>query len=741
MAKKAKPKSKTQQPQRTRTPKPARPPIHWTAIFASRGARAGAILLVIALAVMARFVHLGADPPLDVSWSQDLFTDPPQYTSYARNAVEFGDWNPLNDDRLVFFQKNVTGVVSYIVFSITGPSVAMGQLVAVLLNLLAVGMLAWATGRAFGFMAGWATAMFLSLNYLFVSYGRMPFLEVASNACLAAALWGLVASVRRWWMVIVAGAIAGIGTFFGKITSLHAMPVFFLAAALAGWQAKEESKRTRWGRPIGFAGGFAVVFVSWYLYAYLPASAEVLAYLKEQSLSLYGTPIGLTSVLGFLSQWFTFGMDTEILTWGPMLTLLGFLGMAFLLTRYFIGSSFKEIMAHVPPAGFAILGWFWSAWAAFMPFNYRPVRYQIVLLFPLAACAGWFVAYLCGTVDAGETKQRPRPSWRLVILLTIVLTTAIQHLVLSHWYNPRSMASLRDTVLLSLILAAVVAAVVVVLLRRDPTTADSVLARFSRPLAIAVGLTMLVMLGNQGRHFLHWWSMSASTLEQANRDLEAILSDGAILTGGYGTALTQDKRLGNFPAMFGVSEVDREFFQKYPVTHVAEVDQQNQPFFKNYPEIAGQAERITSYFIRNLAISIYRVASLGNNPDAAGYHLSAFERMRHQCADLPRDTLLTFLPQWIADSADVYSGWRWLGDLYYTSNRLQEARMAYRHASDSFSDDFSLWALIGDVSWEMFRQGTGSEDRQAAIDAWTRALRLSPGNPQLQDRMNRAYGR
>ena len=67
--------------------------------------------------------------------------------------------------------------------------------------------------------------------------------------------------------------------------------------------------------------------------------------------------------------------------------------------------------------------------------------------------------------------------------------------------------------------------------------------------------------------------------------------------------------------------------------------------------------------------------------------------------------------------------------------------MAYRHAAESFSDDFSLWALIGDVSWEMFRQGSGSEDRQAAIDAWTRAMRLSPGNPQLQDRMNRAYGR
>lgn len=733
--------NKPQHPERSHAPRTAVSPVKWTAVFADWRVRAGAILFVIALAVTARFVHLGADPPLDVSWSQDLFTDPPQYTSYARNAVEFGEWNPLNDDRLIFFQKNITGLVSYLVFSLTGPSVAMGQLVAVLLNLLALGMLAWAVGRAFGFMAGWATALFLAMNYLFVSYGRLPFLEVASNACLAAALWALIASVRRWWLTIVAGLVAGIGTFFGKVTALHALPVFFLTAALVGWQAKDESKGARWGRPMGYAGGFAIAFVVWYLYAYIPASAEVLAYLKEQSLSLYGTPVGLTSVLGFLSQWFTFGVNTGLLTWGPLLTLMGFLGMAFLLLKYFRGDSFKTLASHVSPAGFAILGWFWSAWAAFMPFNYRPVRYQIVLLFPLAAGAGWLVAYLCGTTETADKKQPSRPSWYLMIPMTLILATAIQHLVLSHWYDPRSLTSLRDTVILSIIFAAFISAVILAYFRRDSASADAMPARFSRPLGIIVGVVLMAMFGNQGRHFERWWSMCAYSLEQANQDLEAILSDGATLTGGYGTPLTQDKRLGNFPAMFGVSKADQQFFQKYPVTHVAEVDQPDQPFFKNYPEISKSADQITTYFIRNLPISIFRVASVGNNPEAAGYHLSDFERMRQRCEGLPRDTVLSFLPQWVADSANLYSGWRWLGDMYYTSDRLDDARDAYRHAAETFSDDFSLWALIGDVSWEIFRQGSGGEDHQQAVDAWTHALRLSPGNPQLLDRMNRAYGR
>jgi cytochrome c-type biogenesis protein CcmH/NrfG len=106
-----------------------------------------------------------------------------------------------------------------------------------------------------------------------------------------------------------------------------------------------------------------------------------------------------------------------------------------------------------------------------------------------------------------------------------------------------------------------------------------------------------------------------------------------------------------------------------------------------------------------------------------------------------RDSVLMFLPAWIADSADHYSGWRWLGDLYYNSGRLEDALGAYDHASRSFPDDFSLWALIGEASWEIFRTGGSGDYREKAIDAWTRALRLNPGHPRLQEAMARAYGR
>lgn len=740
MAKKSSPKSRqpSSAPRRNVEPSLRR----WRALGESRTFRIAAFAVVVLLFLVARFVKLGADPAMDVSWSHALFTDPPQYTSYARNAIVFGEWNPLHDDRLIFFQKNVTGFVAYIVFLITGPGVASGQFVALLFNLLAVGFLAWAMGRAFGYPACLFTALFLSLNYLFVQFGRMPFLEVAANACLAISLWAVVVSKDRWWWAVVGGAVAGIGAFFGKVTALHAVPVFLVAAALVGYQASSEAKMHRWGRPVGYVAGLGFVYAFWFVFAYMSASDQVLAYLKEQSLSLYGTPIGLTSISGFFSQWFTFSMNNSLLTWSPVLGILGMVGMLALTIRNVAGKSFGDFLKRVDPFAVAVVGWFWVGWAAFMPFNYRPVRYQIVLLLPLAAAAGWLVSRAFVASEANEqVKNTPRASWIGVLPAAIFGATALQVMAMPQVLNMSSPSQFKQALTLSVIGGLVIAGIWVAWQRRTKAAPTRGMGRLV--LNWAAVAFVAIFLINQTRHFTNWWSQAQYSIADANRDLKFILAPGAILTGGYGTPLTQangDDRLGNFPAMFGVSTVDHEFFQKFPVTHVAEVDDKNQPFFKNYPQISEQSDRVTTYTIRDLPVSVVRVAESGGNPQAEAYQPSSYERMRHASQDRPLDSVLAYLPQWIADSGDCFSGWRWLGDLYTRANRLDEALNSYEKAAGYFPDDFYLWAQIGDVSWEIFRGGATSNYRDIARDAWIRAEMLSPGNPQLMNRLARVNG-
>ncbi len=722
---------------------PERPPATvqmWRALADSPGVRWAAFGIVILLILAARFVHVGADPPTDVSWSHALFTDPPQYTSYARNAVVFGEWNPIGDERLVFFQKNITGVITYIVFAILGPDVSSGQVVAILLNLLALAFAIGVAHRSYGFYAGVGAGLFLSLNYLFVSYSRMPFLEVASNASLVAGLYFLLSSRKIWWMTIVAGVVAGLGTFFGKVTALHAAPIFLLTAILIGWQAESDSKGRRWARPIGYAAGMLVIYGAWYVYAYMPASQQVLDYLQEQSLSLYGTPVGLTSVSGFINQWFSFSINNRLLTWGPVFSILGILGMVGLVVRNLPNWSFRDVFKQMDPVALAVVGWFWSAWAAFMPFNYRPVRYQIVLLIPLAIAAGWLVSTALVDGYTRARKDRPRSvSWWAIVPLAVIFATTLQVMVMPHVLNMNRADALSRGITLACLFGIVLAAIVVVIKRKE-TDGSLVSAPTRSALSWIVVALLVVFLVNQGRHFARWWSNPQYSIEYANRDLKRILTNDAVLTGGYGTPLAQSDSMKTFPAMFGVSEVDRDFFETFPVTHVAEVDDQNQPFNKNYPSIAGGAPRVTTYTIRNLPVKIVRVAELGGNPQAERYSLSAYERMRQQAADLSLDSVLTFLPEWIADSGNHFSGWRWLGDAYSRANRLEEALDAYEHAVAFFPDDFFLWAQIGDISWEYYRTGGATEYGDRAIEAWSRALELNPRNPQLLARLSSAGG-
>jgi tetratricopeptide (TPR) repeat protein len=291
---------------------------------------------------------------------------------------------------------------------------------------------------------------------------------------------------------------------------------------------------------------------------------------------------------------------------------------------------------------------------------------------------------------------------------------------------------------MSSLFGTIVAGILVYVFRR--TDAPLVPAGVRSLATWLAAAALVVFLVNQARHFVDWWSAPQHSLEYANADLQEILSDDAVLTGGYGTPLAQGAELENFPAMFGVSEVDRKFFQKFPVTHVAEVDDQNQSFVKNYPNIANNAERVATYTIRNLPVTVFRVAELGGNTTAMQYPLSAFESFRQRVAGDSLDALLRYLPDWIADSGNHFTGWRWLGDTYTRANRLDEAIDAYEHAASFYPDDFFLWAQIGDVSWQYYRTGGDSQFGDRAVEAWSHALALNPENPQLLARLSRANG-
>lgn len=724
-------------------PATARPPAKsvwkgWTYVLENRTACIAATCAAVLLAIVCRAINIDADPPVDVSWSQDLLTDPPQYSSYARTAVAHGSWNPLGDERLVFFRKNITGIFAYIVFLFFGPSVTTANLTAILLNLIGVGFLAWGVGRAFGVLAGLGSATVLAINYLFVSYGRQPFLEVASNACLAVAFWAIISSARAWWWVVVGGVVAGAGTFFGKVTALHAAPVFVLATLM---QALDDDMvqrgLARWRRPLGYLAGFGTVALIWYVFAYSAASDEVRAYLTEQSRTLYGAPVGLESLTGFVRQFFSLGADTRILKWSPIAAVAGLVGVCGLLLWSVRHRAKLPWWRQLSPATFLIAGWFLCAYTAFSPFNYRPVRYQIVMWLPLAAAFGWLIQTLVTNI---KTAHRPEPlksHWWVLPILFAAVAIALQHFVFIALLDPvgRGQATASHTA--SIVVGSVLTLALLWIAAR-PTGGTMAMNRWRPAFEVLVALLLIGVVVDQGRHFIRWWNAPVRSIKYANADLPQLLGPNAVVTGEWSAPLTQ---LAHSPVglihFFSLQE-PKDFFALKPITHVIVEDKQDGAFFKDFPQLAQNAPKVANYTVRNLRIGVWRVAELGDNPQAQNYQPTFIERLRMEPAARPLDTIFLDLDQRIADSANHFSGWAFAAELYRRADRKLEAMNAYIKALEFYPDDFVLLAQAGDLSWELYRTDGGPPERERAVGYWQRALRIAPNNPQIMERLKQA---
>ncbi|MCK4461219.1 MAG: hypothetical protein KAW46_05415, partial [candidate division Zixibacteria bacterium] len=87
------------------------------------------VLCLLVLILLLRVWRLDGDPPSTVSGSTDVYTDPPQYTLFARMFVQGGDFNPFGDTRLVFFLKSSVTALATVVFKLIGTGIQQSNLV------------------------------------------------------------------------------------------------------------------------------------------------------------------------------------------------------------------------------------------------------------------------------------------------------------------------------------------------------------------------------------------------------------------------------------------------------------------------------------------------------------------------------------------------------------------------------------------------------------------------------------
>ena len=709
-------------------------------LFSSRPFQILLFCFILGLAFTAGILHLSSDPP-HISWSQDVATDPPQYTYFARNNVLWGSWDLFGHNRFVFFLKSFSSLASYLVFSIFGTGRFQANLVAVILNLLTMLLLFLAVKKVFGKRAAFLSLFFLAVNFVFTMYGRNPFLEVSAMFLLTLGFYFMVSSFKKTILLIPSGICFAAGIFFGKTMAAFILPACLGVLLLWMFESFPQTKGRINFKPVLFFGvGFLVVTAFWMFFSYLPAKREVAGYLGEQALGLYGFPRALQSIPGFIDSLFTFGADLFYRM--PVVFLLSFLGLLLYFRRR---PKLKELFArwdHRSKAEFFLVFWFLACFFLLMVLNYRPLRYQLYLIPPMCALAGmWLDSFISGF----GSKRRSSSGilfWIVFAVAAMFLTNYVVTTILALSEKPVQLSS---SLTVSLVITLVLGALFYWLSARPTAGSDSSkpgsgALQMGHRFSVVLVLAFISLVVNAWQ-YIGWASLPTYSLNRSSVDLGEILNDQAVVSGPYGPALAWDNQLKNLIHMFGVTKPDPELFVTYPITHLAlERGENRDRAFRDYPEVMKNAKIVTTYWLRNIPVDIYRIGEWTGNPETEEYPLSDFEKSRLLMEAGETDSALTVLEDFASQNPKNYSGYHALAQIYFDMGEYDKALLALEKAAEFNPTDFLIHQLLGAVYLTVGSQTGQDSYRRMAIEEWERALRLFPENTQLATQLQRLRG-
>ena len=637
--------------------------------------------IILLIALVFRVVYLTADPPMGITKSQDFSTDPPQYMYFAENSVDHGNSNPYGDPSYSQWVQTSQNLLAVIVFTIAGTGRAQGNAVGVIFNLASILLLTLAIKNYGSRIGALFFTIIASFDFTLIWFGRTPFLEASQNFWLCAAVYLFSRRNAHWLYLAASGVACAVAAFYGKMIAVSMLGVFAVLWVLL-YLNEEENRKALVRSAIYFYAGYAAGLLSWLLFVYFPAQGQVSSYLAEQAVGLYGTPKAFDSVKDFVWQYISLLWEHDFFPKMPVVTILAYLFGGGVLT-WFVGKrTSKRLFGEFNVGWVALMLWFAVGYVTLFPWNYRPLRYQTIIMFPAMAMAGVALAYafdylrrLGSAAPKSKTQDRDKhKNPALFIVLWAIWLLPLLSLILLWLASSGTVDSIRKNALPYAFVLLVVGALIALAFRamkRVSRQTVMVGALFS-----ALLVAFLIFLNVV--KFVDWARHRQYTLISADRDLAAILNQGAVITGPYGPALTQENHFGSLIHMFGIKRVDKELFSKYPITHLVMDEGNDKQARADYPEVMSRADLITRYIIRGFPVRLYRVSGVTQNAQARQYVPSDFERAQAFIGERNNDSAVVYMQRFLSSGTPNYSANLYAADVLYSQNKFTEAADLYR---------------------------------------------------------------
>jgi len=587
------------------------------------------LLAVVALAaIVIRTLYLSADPPLNLSWSQALFTDGARAIDGARNRIMYGEWMTDKVSPVLLFYP-ISNVLAYLIYRIGGIGLAQANLTGVLPALGSLAIVYHFMRRSGGKVAGLVTLIIFAVPYVYVIYSRTPLLESLQIFLLVAAFVMLLRGTSSG--ALIAGLLVGAAAFMVKLHALHFAAVGLVFIFFASRTGKDGfAKPYRSG--LFFIAGLGIAFGVWLAGVYSADPAAVSKYFKSNIILTQTAEYKDASLLNIIGirvrQFFQVGSGIDMFfSKAPALSVLAVLGLISAISGFARGNRSLKSWEMLSAVWFVILV------TALSFLSYRPLRYFIPLVPVMCLLATSLVTRL---IRGEPLLHENKPRWFMLavfIWLTWIFIH-IQHDIIFQVLKSarggeatvaqQSLARYDQAVIQQILVMGGAAAAIVVLFGRRLRVASWRLSRGTRKNLVIASLGALVLL-NLVKFGDYCVNREYSILETAE-SLERVTSSGVFIVGDCSTTLSLQAGFRTLPSYGEIMRRDdREAFEQYPITHfLIRFPTLYEYLEKNYPSFATTDIPVTRYRLCGRDATVIRFEQWPGYPES--YVPSRFER-------------------------------------------------------------------------------------------------------------------
>jgi len=543
-------------------------------------------IIAIAGMIVLHFVSLTHDPPLFyVGHGQSLLTDPYHLTDAARNEVLFDSWNLHDYYRWDVFKNSLISAVSYLSFEAFGVSRISANLASIFLHLIGLLLFVLSIYNFRSKKEALFVSLFLLINSTLFFYGRLPYLENGLIFLSGLTFFIFVKYHNKIWGQLLTGGLIALAALAGKLFGFILIAPVILVLIY--------KYRSKFILPTLATFGGMILTAILYIFIFYGDNFSILtSYYSEQTTGMYGSPPGFFSVASFFKMLIIYGGESGIVDFAPFIILSIILG---LIISIFSVPFTREFDKSLVPIIFCV-GWLLAGVLGLMPFYYRPIRYVLFLFLPGAGLCGYALNYVLFNKIKLSLHNRLISLPLLFFSLWYLFTQAF---IFFAPFGKKFRVGVDIMPTTALISFALVAILFFIFFKRRSFT-------LKKWPAVIFGVIFLAICLNQGSYFYKGLAKPGQLLKRYNTEFAQLIDKDAVLTGPYAPALTIDNNLKSVIYVFGLANVEKNLFERFPITHIVSDRHNWKRAIKDFPFLKSSL-LVVQTIVRDQVLYLYRI--------------------------------------------------------------------------------------------------------------------------------------